>query len=169
MTKDRPASYDTTEALEILAAFAEKTKPDKIGAEEAAEALLEELFGLRLSVKNADIEKAKCMGRAAVAVITEKASAWVQYVEGSFEIFKGVVRDDPDPATKITLAGLSYNPAKKILEGVAQETFRTPLPGAPVEARRSALAVVLKEMLKLIEADSEPATTEPFQSPKRRI
>ena len=109
------------------------------------------------------------MGKTTIVVVTEKASAWVQHVEGKFEIFKGVDRERPDPATKISLAALlSYNPAKKILEGVAPEKFRTPLPGGP-PARRSALAIVLERVLNLIKADSEPATISRLKSPKSRM
>jgi hypothetical protein len=154
MTENKPASYDTSEALEMLAAFTEKTEPDKGGAKEAAEALLEELYLVGRGVRNSDVEKTRHGDKTAVVVTTGKTNIWVMHFEGEIEIFKGANKDYPRNAQKKSLASvLRYNPAKQILEGLEVDLFRTPQQGAP-RAQRSALAVVLEQVIALAGAAS---------------
>lgn len=147
MTKNE--TYDDTEALYLLSAFAEALAPDREGATKAGRALmaaLVDLGGTISTMKIALVPRDSAGPPSEKTVVSVSiANIGVNVVHEGYDRF--IIYETHKP-----IMDLRFNPATGLIEGPDEE----PVEGKPVEVarrvpvRRPALAVMVEQITKAI-------------------
>jgi hypothetical protein len=140
--------YDETEARELLARKSEQLTPDLKGHIEASEQLLAELLKLE-TPSSVGFEKNTAGGGGVWLSLSSGANALLRLRPQNGELF--ISKDAAAVEKKLMkVSRLAFNPTRRIWEGT--EDDQRPVPIGTTRSKRSALAVVLDQMISFAEA-----------------
>lgn len=133
-------------AVRLLADYAEKVAPDRLGREKAAEMILAEVLALN-GAFGFEVQRDKSDPNSVFLLFSHQGVRITSMAGGKLRI----ARDAMSPSTEVT--GLAFNRGSGQFVSTRDDDRYAPKFGEPVTRKRTAVAEVVAQALRVLSSD----------------